>query len=208
MGACRRSQPIVEQEGARHPAGVQGVCGDDWAPQCPGALREWICPSPCDVGTSSRSPRSCCGEQQCCGWALPGGHCSHCPVLPAAEQGQLLVALSPTVVPSCQGLSRTTSCVYISLFSLSALGAGWLMVASLIALGREAGDSQAMVSDSQARAVLWPHVLVTEHGKKKLLTLTWLSEPRTAAFSASLPAARQEFPVVSVWRWVCAGVSG
>lgn len=82
------------------------------------------------------------------------------------------------------------------------------MVASLIALGREAGDSQAMVSDSQARAVLWPHVLVTEHGKKKLLTLTWLSEPRTAAFSASLPAARQEFPVVSVWRWVCAGVSG
>lgn len=143
LGAHRSSQPIVEQEGDRHPAGVQGECGDDWASQYPGAPQEWLCPSPSDAGSSSRSPRSCWEEQQCCGWAVPGGHCSCCPVLPAAEQGQLLIALSPTIVPSCQGLSRTTSCVYISLFSLSALGAGWLMLASLIALGREAGDSQA-----------------------------------------------------------------
>lgn len=31
-GARRRSQPILEQEGARHPAGVQDECGDDWTP--------------------------------------------------------------------------------------------------------------------------------------------------------------------------------
>lgn len=67
------------------------------------------------------------------------------------------------------------------------------MVASLTALGREAGDSQARVSDSQAR-VLWPCALVME--------------PSTATCSVPLPAARQELPVVSVWRWVCASVSG
>lgn len=42
---------------------------------------------------------------------------------------------------------------------------------------------------------------MTEHGKNRLLTLTWLSEPGTATFSSLLPAARQELPVVSVWRW-------
>lgn len=65
------------------------------------------------------------------------------------------------------------------------------MVASLIALGREAGDSQV-------RAVLWPHMLVTERGKNRLLTLTWLSEPGTAAFSAPLPGRSSQLYLCGV----------
>lgn len=79
------------------------------------------------------------------------------------------------------------------------------MVASLTALGRGAGACQARVSDCQARAVVWPHVLVTEHGRNRLLTLTSLSARYRHLLCL---AARQELPVVSMCRWVCASVSG
>lgn len=190
-------EAILEQEGARHPAGVQGECGDGCTPQCPGAPQEWICTSPCDVGTSSRCPRSCWGEEQCCGWAVPGGCCSHCPVLRAAEQGQLLIALSPTIVPPCQGLSQTTPCVYISLFSLpwEQVGSWWLLLwhlAGRLVIPRSGPFCGHMCGD---RA--WQEQAAHPH----LAVRAWYS-------CLLCPTARQELPVVSVWSWVCASVSG
>lgn len=87
LGVHRRAQPVLEQEGAGHPAGLCGECGDVWVPQCPGTPQGWNCLSPCDGGTSSRISEDAGGSGSAVGWAVPGGHCSHCPVLPAAQQG-------------------------------------------------------------------------------------------------------------------------
>lgn len=132
------------RSGAGHPAGVYGECGDVWVPQCPGTPQEWNCLSPCDGGASSRSWR----EWQCCGvgsasWALQP--------LPSAPSCTAGVAPHCSVPHYCPFLPRTLpNCILcLHLAFLSALGGGWLVVASLTALGRGAGDCQARVSDCQ-----------------------------------------------------------
>lgn len=103
LGTHRRSQPIVAQEGARHPAGVQGECGDVWATQCLELHRSGFTSHPMMEELPQGVPEAAggSGSGSAVGWAVPGEHCSQCPVLPAAGQRQLLIALSPTIVPSC-----------------------------------------------------------------------------------------------------------
>lgn len=136
-----------------------------------------------------------------------GGHCqvgtaatAQCSQLQGRDSSSLFC--SP---PLPRTFPNYTLCLHLAF--LSVLGAG-LACGGFSYCTWQGGDSQARVSDSWARAVLWPHALVTEHVKNRLLSFTWLAETCTAAFPAPLPAAREELPVVSMWKWVCAGVSG
>lgn len=75
------------------------------------------------------------------------------------------------------------------------------MVASFIALGREAGDSKA-------RAVLWPHMLVTAWQERAAHPDLAVRAQYTHRLCPALSYQAGAPSCVSVWRWVCASVSG
>lgn len=148
LGVHRRSQLLLEQEGTQLGSMVSVVFG---LPSTLGPHRSGIASPPVMGELPQGVPEDAGGSSSTVGWAVPGGHCSHCPVLQHSTGSSSLLcppplSFLPRTFPNC------ILCLHLAF--LSALGEGWLVVASLTVLGRGAGDCQA-------RAVLWPHVLVT-----------------------------------------------